>query len=68
MDPEEYLAFIPLLIYGLAIADLLNEWRRFFKKEQWYLPYTIMSIIFTETAIYNVFIYINIWIFNTFVA
>ena len=60
MDAQEYLAFIPLLIYGIAIADLLDEWRRLFYKKDRYLPYVFMTIVFTETAIYNVFIYINL--------
>ena len=60
MDPSEYLAFIPLLIYGLAIADLLSEWKRFLNKKHIYLPYIIMTIIFIEVSIYNVFIYINL--------
>ena len=60
MDASEYLAFIPLLIYGLAVADLLGEWKRLFNKEQWYLPYLLLTVIFTEVAIYNVFIYVKL--------
>jgi hypothetical protein len=29
MEAPEYLAFIPLLFYGIALADLLGQWRRF---------------------------------------
>lgn len=60
MQPSEYLAFIPLLIYGLALADLLGQWRRFFERDYFYLPYFITTLIFTEVAIWNVFIYLGV--------
>lgn len=60
MDSSEYLAFIPLLIYGLALADLFSEWKRLFDKNQWFFPYLILTIIFTEIGIYNVFIYVKL--------
>jgi hypothetical protein len=60
MDSSEYLAFIPLLIYGLALADLFSEWKRLFDKEQWFFPYLLLTIIFTEVGIYNVFIYVKL--------
>lgn len=60
MQPSEYLAFIPLLIYGLALADLLGQWRRFFEKDYFYLPYFLTTLIFTEVAIWNVFIYLGV--------
>ncbi len=60
MQPSEYLAFIPLLIYGLALADLLGQWRRFFEKDYFYLPYFLVTLIFTEIAIWNVFIYLGV--------
>jgi hypothetical protein len=30
MDASEYLAFLPLLLYGIALADLFSQWKRFF--------------------------------------
>lgn len=60
MAPTEYLAFIPLLIYGMAIANLLGEWKRLFSRDNWYFPYLIYTIVFTELAIYNVFIYVKL--------
>lgn len=60
MQPSEYLAFIPLLIYGLALADLLGQWRRFFERDYFYLPYFITTLIFTDVAIWNVFIYLGV--------
>jgi hypothetical protein len=44
MQPSEYLAFIPLLIYGLALADLLGQWRRFFERDYFYLPYFLTTL------------------------
>lgn len=60
MEPSEYLAFIPLLIYGIALADLLGQWRRFFDRDYFYLPYFLTTLIFTEIAIWNVFIYLEV--------
>ncbi len=60
MEASEYLAFIPLLIFGIGLADLLSEWKRLFDPEQWYLPYSLFTILFTELAVYNIFIYINL--------
>ena len=64
MDPAEYLAIIPLLIYGIGLTDLLSEWKRIFDKEDRYLLYVIYTIILTEVAIYNVVIYVDL--VNTF--
>lgn len=60
MDPAEYLAFIPLLIYGIGITDLLGQWKRFFKMEDRFLLYIIITIMLIEAAIYNVFIYLSV--------
>ena len=60
MDSSEYLAFVPLLIYGIALADLFGEWKRLFDKTQWFLPYILLTIVFTEVAVYNVFIYLKL--------
>ena len=60
MDPAEYLAFIPLLIYGIGITDLLSQWKRFFKKKDQDALYIIITIMLIEVAIYNVFIYLDV--------
>ena len=60
MDPAEYLAFVPLLFYGIALADLLGQWRRFFDRDCFYLPYFVTTIIFTESAVWNVYIYLEV--------
>ncbi len=52
-----YLYFLPLLLYGIALAELFSQWKRFFNPGQIFLPYLLMTIILTETALYNVFIY-----------
>ncbi|MBW2500782.1 MAG: hypothetical protein JRF61_26160 [Deltaproteobacteria bacterium] len=60
MDPAEYLAFVPLLFYGIALADLLGQWRRFFDREYFYLPYFLTTVVFTELAIWNVYGYLAV--------
>jgi len=57
MDVTEYLAFLPLLIYGIALADLFGEWKRLFEPKGVYLPYILFTIVLTEIAVYNVFVY-----------
>ncbi|MDM9632812.1 hypothetical protein [Robiginitalea aurantiaca] len=64
MDPAEYLAIIPLLIYGIGLTDLLSEWKRMFDKDDRNLLYIIYTIILTEVAVYNVVIYVDL--VNTF--
>lgn len=57
MSATEYFVFIPLLIYGMAMAELFGEWKRLIDPEQWYLPYLLMTIMLSELAVYNVYIY-----------
>jgi len=57
MSTAEYLAFIPLLLYGLGLSTLLGEWKRIFDRKEMFLPYTLLTLCLTEIAIYNVFIY-----------
>ena len=57
MEASEYLAFLPLLIYGIALADLFSQWKRFFNPKELYIPYLLLTIILPETALYNAFIY-----------
>jgi hypothetical protein len=57
MSTAEYLVFIPLLIYGVGLTTLLVEWKRLFDPSEFFLPYTLLTLVMTEIAIYNVFIY-----------
>ncbi len=59
MNTAEQLSFIPLLLYGIAVADLFKHWRRFFHKEYLYWPYVISAIVLTELAIWNIFLFMN---------
>ena len=53
MTNNEYFPILPMLLYGLAIADLVSSWRSFFVKEQRYAPYIITSVLLLEVAFYN---------------
>ena len=57
MSTSEYLAFLPMLIYGIALADLFRQWSRFLNLKEIFLPYLLLTVILTETALYNVFLY-----------
>jgi hypothetical protein len=61
MDLIEFLLFIPLLIYGIAVTDLLSRWRRLFDIEHWYAPYIITVIAFTETAVWNIYNFLELF-------
>ena len=53
MTNNEYFLILPMLLYGLAIADLVGSWRRFLVKEQQYAPYIITTILLLEVSFYN---------------
>lgn len=61
MNTGQYLAFIPLLIFGIGISDLLGQWKRFFIREDQFVLYIVLTVMFIEMAIYNVFIYVSIF-------
>lgn len=57
MSSSELFSFIPLLLYGIALAELFSQWRRFFDKQYRYWPYVLTTIIFIEMAIWNVYLF-----------
>lgn len=57
MDIVEYLLFIPLLIYGIALSDLFGQWKHFMDSSSWYTPYLITLIMVTEIGVHNVFVF-----------
>lgn len=58
MSSGEILSFIPSFLYGIALAELFSQWRRFFEKQYRYWPYIITTIVFTEIAIWNVYLFL----------
>ena len=60
MDLIEYLLFIPLLIFGIVLTDLLGEWRRFFDRRHWHAPYLITIVVFTEIAVWTMFGFLDV--------
>ena len=38
----------------------MNDWKRIFVVSQIYLPYTLISVVLSEVAVYNIFIYIRL--------
>ncbi len=59
MNAAEFLSFIPMLLYGIALAELFSQWRRFFEKKYLYWPYVISTVVFTEVAIWNVYLFLS---------
>ncbi|HRI78605.1 MAG TPA: hypothetical protein PLR06_03640 [Cyclobacteriaceae bacterium] len=60
MPDKEYYIILPLLLYGLAIADLVSSWRALLKKERRYIPYIITSLLLLEVSFWN-FYQLNHW-------
>ena len=61
MSTEEYLLFIPLLIYGIVLSRLLGEWKRFFDLANWHGPYIATIVVFTEIAIWNIYNFLAVF-------
>ena len=61
MDVIEYLLFIPLLIYGIALSHLLAQWKHVFDLKSFHGPYLVTVVAFTETAIQNIYHYLEIF-------
>lgn len=57
MSISEYLSFVPLLLYGLALADLVSQWKRFLEPKSFYFPYLAATIALTEVGIHETYIY-----------
>jgi len=53
MRPQEYFAFLPLLIYGFAIAELISPWRSFFEGKRPYYPFILTGLLLLEGAFFN---------------
>jgi hypothetical protein len=57
MDKIEYLYFIPLLLYGIALNDLFVQFKLFLQPKFRYAPYLITVVIFIEMTVFNVYEY-----------
>ena len=53
MSEKEYYLILPLLIYGIGIAELVSSWRNLFIKERRHLPYLVASLLLLEVAFWN---------------
>jgi hypothetical protein len=71
MADKDYYLVLPLLLYGLAISDLVNSWRSFFLSERRYWPYILTSLLLLEVAFWN-FFRMNEWMtessFSTYLS
>lgn len=57
MNATDVLKTLPLLIYGIAIAELFSQWKRFVGIQRIYPPYVLLTLLLTEIAFYNVFLF-----------
>ena len=53
MSKDEFFAFMPLLIYGIAIGEIIMHWRDYLKKDRRYWPHIITGIILLDMAFLN---------------
>jgi hypothetical protein len=57
MDKIEYLYFIPLLLYGIALNDLFVQFKYFLQPKFRYAPYVLTILLFVEMLVFNVYEY-----------
>ena len=55
MSKEEFFAFMPLLIYGIAVSELIMHWRDYLKADRRYWPHIITGLILLELGFVNFF-------------
>jgi len=53
MSKDEFFAFMPLLIYGIAVSELIMHWRDYLKEDRRYWPHLITGFILLELAFVN---------------
>jgi len=53
MSKDEFFAFMPLLIYGIAVSELMIHWRDYLKHGRRYWPHLIFGILLLELAFSN---------------
>ena len=53
MSKDEFFAFMPLLMYGIAVSELMIHWRDYLKPGRRYWPHLIFGIILLELAFSN---------------
>ena len=53
MSKDEFFAFMPLLLYGIAISNLVMHWRDYLKKDRRYWPHVLTGIMLLELAFVN---------------
>jgi len=53
MSKLEFFAFMPLLIYGIAIGEIIMHWRDYLKKDRRYWPHIITGVVLLELAFLN---------------
>ena len=53
MSEKEYFLILPLLLYSIAIAELVSSWRTLFITEKRHIPYITTSFLLLEVAFWN---------------
>jgi len=51
MTKDEFFAFMPLLLYGIAVSELVMHWQDYFNSERRYWPHLITGLILLEQSI-----------------
>lgn len=60
MQPQEYFAILPLLIYGIAIAELVSPWRSFFEDKKTSVTFITTGLMMLEVAFNNFYRFFNV--------
>lgn len=59
MSQSEFLAVLPILLYGFALQDIFEHWRSIFNTRP-FLPYIILVLILFEESIYSIYTFWNL--------
>ena len=60
MNESQHLAFIPLFLYGIAIADVINHWRSYLTRKNFFLPYVLSALMLVEFGIFSIYEYLQL--------
>lgn len=53
MSKDEFFAFMPLLLYGIAVSEIVMHWRDYLRKERRYWPHLVTGLILLDLAFVN---------------
>ncbi|WP_020528616.1 hypothetical protein [Flexithrix dorotheae] len=53
MSKEEFYSIMPILLYGIAVGDLVMHFKDYFHRKKPYWPHIVTGLLFLELAFFN---------------